>query len=91
VGAWRDCGGGGVSDTDIHAFQGIVTKLRTTTGSPFALDVMAEAADEIERQAGIIKAFEDAWNMTHFSCDNPDHAVAYREMAVALGYLAVTP
>lgn len=38
-----------MSDPDIHAFQGIVTKLRTTKGSPYALDVMAEAADEIER------------------------------------------
>lgn len=45
---------------DIHGFYGIVTKLRTTRGSLFALDVMAEAADLIESQAAIIKAFMEA-------------------------------
>lgn len=45
-----------MSNPDIHAFQGIVTKLRTTKGSPYALEVMAEAADEIER----LKAIEDS-------------------------------
>ena len=34
--------------TDPHDFQGIVTKLRTTKGSPYALDVMKEAADVID-------------------------------------------
>jgi hypothetical protein len=33
---------------DDHKFQGVVTKLRTTRGSQFALDVMSEAADRIE-------------------------------------------
>lgn len=29
-------------------FQHVITKLRTTKGSPFAVDVMAEAADRIK-------------------------------------------
>lgn len=34
--------------THPHEFQGIVTKLRTTRGSPFALDVMRDAANVID-------------------------------------------
>lgn len=99
-----------MSDPDIHAFQGIVTKLRTTRGSQYALNVMAEAADLIERQdktiAATVKHYEgllvqdatriatmgvtierlsEAWNMTHFGCNNPDHAAAYRLGGIALG------
>jgi hypothetical protein len=34
--------------TGAHAFQGIVTKLQTTKGTPYALDVMREAVERIE-------------------------------------------
>jgi hypothetical protein len=37
-----------MSATDDHAFQGLITKLRTTSGSFYALDVMSEAANRIE-------------------------------------------
>lgn len=39
-----------------------------------------------EGLAATVKALTDAWDMTHFSCDNPDHSEAYRAAAVALGF-----
>lgn len=33
-----------------------------------------------------LAALEDAWNMLHWGCDNPDHREAYLEMARILGY-----
>lgn len=41
---------------DDHAFQGVVTKLRTTRGSAFARCVMDEAADRIETLAAALRA-----------------------------------
>lgn len=52
---------------DDHAFQGVVTKLRTTKGSPFAREVMDEAADRIEdlkRRAVRAEALLAVWGMS---------------------------
>lgn len=29
---------------------------------------------------------DEAFNMLHFTCENPDHAEVYQKLAVALGY-----
>lgn len=46
----------GLLQVDDHAFQGVVTKLRTTKGSPFALDVMKEGADRIDALTAALRA-----------------------------------
>jgi hypothetical protein len=40
-------------------FQHVVTKLRTTKGSPFALDVMSEAAKALSSVADILDQYGD--------------------------------
>lgn len=57
--------------TDPNDFQGIVTKLRTTKGSEYALDVMKEAADVIDNVVLIVRNYqgwyeyspEDSWRL----------------------------
>lgn len=44
------------TDGPDHEFLGVVTKLRTTRGSQFALDTMSEAADRIEQ---LLEALDD--------------------------------
>lgn len=56
---------------DDHAFQGVVTKLRTTKGSPFALDVMKEGADRIDALTAVLRALVEAPKVVEPPKENP--------------------
>lgn len=72
--------------THPHEFQGIVTKLRTTKGSPYALDVMRDAADMIDAVLAIhVKRFLREDGQTTETCETCGSLAWPCATAAALG------
>lgn len=52
----------------------------------FAADLASRVREFFDGVDARLKAAENAWDMTHFGCDNPDHSAAYKAGAIAFGY-----